>query len=133
MLIAECKSWVWKASTEECDLKNHYDDSKNTKVCEDCVAYAEGGTHVLFEASKRTVEKPTLKKPIGTYKEWAQKEGIWMPRAIASVLCTFTEGIDQPEKYNMEGSPMALEHPYMCCNECAKLLHSELTTSIARH
>ena len=60
---------------------------------------------------------------LGDYRTWAQEgEGqIWMPRYVAQQLCTVTEGYDQPAKYNIDGSPLSLDYPFMCCNECAKL------------
>ena len=121
MRDVECESWVWKASTLECYLKSEYDESKNKIKCDDCVAYAKGGSHYLYDASARGMEETgTTETGLGNYTTWAQEGGIWMPEYVAQQLCTVKEGFDQPEKYNI-GSPKTVDQLYECCNECAKL------------
>ena len=108
--MTECKSWVWKASTRQCFLKSDYDANKNTIKCDDCVAYTKGGGYYLYHKSTT----------LGDYTTWAQSTGIWMPKSVAAQLCRVKQGFDQPEKYNMEGSPIEVQFSYMCCNECAR-------------
>jgi len=105
---------VWKADSKQCFLKSDYDENKNTIDCIHCVAYAEGGAHYLYH--RQTVAARAL----GNYTTWPHEGGIWMPKYVAQQLCRVTTGYDQPEEYNL-GEPIAVQHSYQCCNECAKL------------
>ena len=100
VFVIECKSWVWKANTEECFLKNDYDPSRNDIECSDCVAYSEEGKHYVYSIS--VPGTPGGSSVIGDYHTWAQEGGIWMPEYVAKQLCTIKEGFDQPEKYNID-------------------------------
>ena len=122
-LNLECKSWVWKATTYECFLKNDYDESQNTIECDECVAYAKGGSHYLYQSS-RTQEKEAASRSQeqeGSWITWSHEGGIWMPKSVASERCTAIRGYDQPEEYNIYDTPLIVKYPYQCCNECAKV------------
>jgi len=77
----QCKSWVWKANSNECILKKEYDESRNTIPCADCVAYSAKGAFYLFESSSRKTDASEV--DIHDYTTWAQEGGIWMPVDIA--------------------------------------------------
>ena len=103
-------------------MKSDYDESKNTIKCDDCVAYAKGGGYHLYSSASYKIEEPAAAKmEASDITTWAGKGSTWMPKSIAAVLCKIRKGFDQPEKYNIEGSPMTLDYSYMCCNECTKL------------
>ena len=69
--MVECKSWVWKAISKECYLKNGYDASLNTIACNNCGAYADNGKYYTYYSAALS--------DIGDYTTWAQ-ETIQMPK-----------------------------------------------------
>ena len=118
----ECKSWVYKEETHECFLKNTYDASKSKIECDDCIAYDPTGDCYQFQSipyakevvtfTSRTADSDWATDRFGQGSSWAKVTG------SSEQTCTFTQGYNQPEEHNMEGSPLYLDSAYQCCAVC---------------
>jgi len=109
--FVECKSWVWKYTTNECFLKNEYSAQEDIE-CPDCVAHSANSNYYLYSWSMFR---------LGSKITWTHDGGIWMPQPIAARVCRVSIGHDQPEKYNLLARPMILDFSYQCCNACARM------------
>ena len=123
-MVSECKSWVYKKSAQECYLKNNYNPSENTIKCDDCMAYNASGSSYVYQTSQTVVTTYRImfttdvttwtQSSFGTGGRWSEATG------STTETCTFEVGFDQPARFNLEGSPLAADAAYKCCDACNK-------------
>ena len=109
---AECKSWVFKASSKECYLKNQYDVSK-TIPCSDCIAYTPDRGSFAYQ----TVVTVTKTFPL-TSSQWTSATfgGSGWAQATQSDACRFVVGRDQSTDYDL--GVTYTDNLFDCCDAC---------------
>ena len=119
--VIECMSWVFKKATNECFLKDTYDESRKEPGCEDCLGFSKTSEIYTFQKPSTKVYRKTIFTSTTPETKWTTErygdESRWK-RTTEADVCTYTEGYNQPKAYDLLPKPLILDDGGKCCAAC---------------
>ena len=116
-------SWVFKRSTHECFLKDKYDERRKVAGCQDCLSFSKTSKMYTFQKPSTKIYRKILFTSTTPFTKWSSKrygeESEWK-KTTETDVCTYTEGHDQPKKYDLLTRPLILDDGGKCCAACNK-------------